>query len=75
MCSSDLVEKLMLMMGPGMISGARSTALSFNGTLALNISNIFEDTVIQREYFTTLVKFGVPVKIESNRNEIMKGEI
>ncbi len=69
------VEKLMLMMGPGMISGARSTALSFNGTLALNISNIFEDTVIQREYFTTLVKFGIPVKIESNRNEIMKGEM
>ena len=66
------IEKLMIMMGPGMIGGARSTALSYNGTLALSISNIFEDTVIQREYFTTLVKFGIPVKIESNRNEIMK---
>ena len=66
------IEKLMIMMGPGMISGAKSTALSFNGTLALSISNIYEDPIIQREYFTALVKLGIPVKIESNRNEIMK---
>lgn len=67
------IEKMMIMMGPGMVNAARCIALSFNGTLALSMSNIYEDTKVQREIFTTFVKFGIPVKIESNRNEIMGG--
>lgn len=67
------IEKMMIMMGPGMVNAARCIALSFNGTFALSMSNIYEDTKVQREIFTTFVKFGIPVKIESNRNEIMGG--
>ena len=68
------IEKIMLIMGPAMINGARCGALTFNGTLAFNISNIYKSPKIQREFFTTLVKFGIPVKIESNRNTIMGGD-
>jgi hypothetical protein len=53
---------------------AKCAALSYKDTLALSVSNIFEDPKVQREIFTTLVKFGIPVKIESNRHAIMGGE-
>lgn len=68
------IEKLTLVTGPGMLMGAKCGALSFDGTLALTVSNIFEENKIQRELFTTLVKFGIPVKIESNRHAIMGGD-
>lgn len=68
------IEKFMFMMGPGMVNAARCIAVSQGGTLALSISNIYESTLVQKEIFTTLVKFGIPVKIESNRNSIKGGE-
>lgn len=68
------IEKLVLVMGPAMINGARCGALSYNGTLAFSISNIYKSTKIQKEFFTTLVKLGIPVKIESNRHLIKGGE-
>lgn len=68
------IEKLVLVMGPAMINGARCGSLSYNGTLAFSISNIYKSPKIQREFFTTLVKLGIPVKIESNRNLIKGGE-
>lgn len=68
------VEKLVLVMGPAMINGARCGALSYNGILAFSISNIYKSTKIQKEFFTTLVKLGIPVKIESNKSAIMGGD-
>ena len=67
------IEKLVLITGPAMINGARCGVISYNGTLAFTVSNIYEDPKIQREFFTTLVKFGIPVKVESNRNSILGG--
>lgn len=69
------IEKLVLVMGPAMINGARCGSLSYKGTLAFSISNIYKDPKIQREFFTTLIKLGIPVKIESNRHLIKGGEI
>lgn len=68
------IEKLVLVMGPAMINGARCGSLSYKDTLAFTISNIYVSTKIQKEFFTTLVKFGIPVKIESNKNAIMGGD-
>lgn len=68
------VEKLVLVMGPAMINGARCGALSYKGTLAFSISNIYKSTKIQKEFFTTLIKLGIPVKVESNRHLIKGGE-
>ncbi len=68
------IEKLVLITGPAMINGARCGSLSYKGTLAFTVSNIYKDPKIQREFFTTLVKLGIPVKIESNRHLIKGGE-
>lgn len=68
------IEKLVLVMGPAMINGARCGSLSYKGTLAFSISNIYKSTLIQKEFFTNLVKLGIPVKIESNRSAIMGGD-
>ncbi len=68
------IEKLTLVMGPGMLIGARCGAISYAGTLCMCVSNIFEDPIIQREIFTFLVKEGIPVKIESNRHSLAGGE-
>ena len=68
------IEKMMLMLGPGMVNAARCGTVSYNGTLALSVTNIYDSTRVQREIFTTLVKFGIPVKIESNRSAIIGGE-
>ncbi len=71
---SEHIENISLVMGPAMRNGARCGAISYNGTLAFNISNIYVSTKIQREFFTALVKLGIPVKIESNRSAIMGGD-
>lgn len=68
------IEKFAFVMGPGMHIGARCGAFTYKDTLALSLSNIYEDNKVQREVFTTLVKFGIPVKIESNRHAIMGGD-
>ena len=68
------IEKFTFVMGPAMRIGARCGAFSFNGTLALSVSNIYEDNVIQRKIFTEFIKNGIPVKIESNRDAIMGGD-
>lgn len=68
------IEKLVLITGPAMINGARCGALSYKGTLAFTVSNIYRSTKIQREFFTTLIKLGIPVKVESNRHLIKGGE-
>lgn len=66
------IEKLCFVMGPAMVNGARCGALSYKDTLAYSISNIYKDPRIQRDFFTTLIKLGIPVKIESNRHLIKK---
>ena len=71
---SEHIDKMSLVLARGMVNAARCGAVSYNGTLALSVTNIYESTRVQREIFTTLVKLGIPVKIESNRTAIMGGE-
>lgn len=69
------VEKMSLVLAQGMVNAARCGAVSFNGTLALSVTNIYESTDVQRRIFTTFVKEGIPVKIESNKRAITGGEV
>lgn len=71
---AEYVDKISLVLARGMVNAARCGAVSYNGTLALSVTNIYQSTRVQREIFTTLVKLGIPVKIESNRTAIMGGE-
>ena len=63
------VEHFDFIAGPGKLNGARCGAASFNGSFSLTIVNIYESTDIERAFFTTLVKQGIAVKIESNMQD------
>ena len=69
------VEKMSLVLAQGMVNAARCGVVSYNGTLALSVTNIYESTAVQKAIFTTFVKEGIPVKIESNKSVITGGEV
>ena len=61
------VESFILMPSPGQLNGARVGAASIGNTMAITFANMYKDTDIEREFFRFLVKKGIPVKIESNK--------
>ncbi len=61
------IEKVILIPGPGMRTAARCGISTFNDKLVFSFANCYEENDIEREFFTTLVKMGIHVKIESNR--------
>lgn len=61
------VERFDFVLGPSRYNRVNCTAASYEGTLALTFSRIIKEPVAEREFFTMLVKMGVPVKIESNQ--------
>lgn len=62
------VERFFFFTGPGKVNGARTAVVSLGDSLAFTFSNCYEESDIEREFFTRLVKMGVHVKIESNRD-------
>lgn len=61
------IEKYMFFTGPGKLNGARCGVITFNDKLVFTFSNCYQESDIEREFFTRLVKMGIHVKIESNR--------
>lgn len=61
------VEKFLFFTGPGKLNGARCGVISFEDKLVFTFSNCYKESDIEREFFTRLVKMGIHVKIESNR--------
>ncbi len=62
------VEKIALYTGAGIVNGARCGVASLGDKLVFTFSNCYKESDIEREFFTRLVKMGVHVKIESNRD-------
>ena len=62
------VEKAILFTGAGKVNGARCGVVSIGDKLAFSFSNCYKESDIEREFYTRLVKMGVHVKIESNRD-------
>lgn len=65
---SEHIEKLFFFTGAGMVNGSRCASLTFKDKLMFSFSNCYMESDIEREFFTRLVKMGVHVKIESNRD-------
>ena len=61
------VESFILMPSPGRLNGARVGAASIGNTMAITFSNMYKETEPEREFFRFLVKEGIHVKIESNK--------
>ncbi len=62
------VEKFLFMPGPGKRNGARLGVVGYGNKLTVTFADLYEETDIEREFFTRLVKAGIHVKIESNRS-------
>lgn len=62
------IEKIIFTPGPGIHHAARCGLATIGDKLIFTFANILEEADIEREFFTSLVKQGVHVKIESNRN-------
>ena len=65
---AEHVEKCMLFTGAGKLNGARCGVLTYGDKLAFTFSNCYEESDIEREFYTRLVKMGVHVYVESNRS-------
>lgn len=61
------VDRLEFFAGPGKINGLRCACAGMKDKLCVSFTDICEETEIEQRFFTTLVKMGIPVKIESNR--------
>lgn len=61
------VNKFIFMPAPGKLNAARCGVATCNNNLAITFSNSYAESDIEREFFTSLVKMGLHVKIESNR--------
>ena len=62
------IEKAVFFTGPGKVNGARCGVMSVGDKFSFSFSNCYKESDIEREFFTRLVKMGVHVKIESNRD-------
>ncbi len=65
---SEHIEKLLFFTGAGMVNGTRCATLTFKDKLMFSFSNCYMESDLEREFYTRLVKMGVHVKIESNRD-------
>lgn len=61
------IEKAFFVPGPGMHTASRCGVATIGDKLVFAFASIIEEADIERDFFTTLVKMGVHVKIESNR--------
>ena len=61
------IEKLILIPPPGKVNAARIGIATINNNLCVTFANSYVESDVEREFFTYLVKMGLHVKIESNR--------
>ncbi len=64
---APFIEKVIFTPGPGIHHAARCGIATIGDKLVFTFANILEESDIEREFFTYLVKQGIHVKIESNR--------
>ncbi|MEG2677851.1 MAG: hypothetical protein RR933_07000, partial [Oscillospiraceae bacterium] len=61
------VTRLDFIIGPLSRNRVVCAAISYKDKLFLNITRAIEEPYFEHEFYTRLVKLGIPVKIESNQ--------
>lgn len=61
------VTRMEFILGPLSRNRVAVAALSYDGTLRMNFTRTLVEPVVEQEFFTRLVKLGIPVKVESNQ--------
>lgn len=64
----EYVERFDYMLGPTKAKTPNLSVGSFENNTVLCFSSALQETDVEREFFRLLVKAGIPVSIESNRN-------
>jgi len=62
------VKSLSIIPPHGIRNAARTAAIGYGDVMSLSFTNVFDTVDVEREFFSRLVKMGVHVKIESNRD-------
>lgn len=60
------VEKMNLILGPAQKTPLSAAVISACGQTSVSFSKTIRESGVEREFFTTLIKLGVPVMIDSN---------
>ena len=60
------VESTILMPPPGLLNGGRIGLSSVKNVFTVAVANCYEDTDVERAFFTKLQKMGIESKIEAN---------
>lgn len=63
----QFVDCVEIMAGPGRLNAVRCGGCGLKDKFIIDFANIFEESDIEKRFFTALVKMGAHVKIESNR--------
>jgi len=61
------VRRMDFILGPLADNRVCAAALTYNGRLRISFTRTIREPLLEREFFTRLVKLGIPVKIESNQ--------
>ena len=61
------VRRFDFIIGPLSYNRVCSACVSYDGTLMINFTRTIAEPVLERTFFTYLVKQGIPVRIESNQ--------
>jgi NRPS condensation-like uncharacterized protein len=61
------IRRMELILGPLSRNPVGCAVMSYEGNIYLNFTRVITEPKVEREFFTQLVKLGIPVTIESNQ--------
>jgi hypothetical protein len=64
------VEMFDFLLGPSRVAAVDCAVLGYDDQLRINFTRVIEEPVAERAFFTFLVKQGIPVKVESNQEQL-----
>ncbi|MBN1247909.1 MAG: hypothetical protein JXC32_09645 [Anaerolineae bacterium] len=61
------VEMFDFLLGPSRVANVDCAILGYDNQLRINFTRVIEEPAVERGFFTFLIKQGIPVKVESNK--------
>ncbi|MPN26367.1 hypothetical protein SDC9_173791 [bioreactor metagenome] len=69
------VTRIDFIVGPLSYNPVTCACVAYNGLLCVNFMRTIRESYVERYFFTSLVKLGIHVKIESNQLSMLRGDI
>ena len=61
------ISRIDFMLGASRTNSASCACIGYGGNLYFTSTRVIEETELEQNFFTSLIKLGIPVKIESNQ--------